>query len=122
MAQISQVANDQVVHMDDVDRVAPMFLPALRIVVRGDAGDQHITDLVLTRPAHNTRTTADGGGIVVAWMVVTDGNNGGVDLAQQAECISRGRTLLRRERVGDYCRILATQYKAGVAQPRDFHS
>jgi hypothetical protein len=47
-------------------------------------------------------------------MVVTDGDDGGIDLTQRVPW-------LRRKGISDQSNILATQLKTGVAKPGNFH-
>ncbi len=82
MTQIPQVANHQVIHMDDINGIAPMLLTTMTIMIGGHAGDEHIADLILTRSPYNTGIAANGGDIVVVGVIMTDGDDGGVELTQ----------------------------------------
>src|SRR5579875_1799620 len=103
------------IHMNDINGVAPQFLPAFIIVVGGNAGNQDITDLIFARTAHNIRFPSDALDIIMPRMVMTDGDDGGIDLTQR---VAR----LRRKGIGDQRNILATQLKTGVAKPGNFHT
>src|SRR6266702_8218127 len=107
MTQISQVANHQIIHMDDIDRIAPVKLSPLIVVKRRDARNQHITNLVLARLAHHARIPANDRGIIMPWMSMADGDDGGAELTQLLKFSRRG-VLLRRERVSDNNTMLAT--------------
>src|SRR5437667_12668464 len=99
MTQISQVTDHQVVHMDDIDRVASMFLPMCIVMIRGNAGDEYIADLVLAGSSHDTWIATHSLNIVMSRVGMAYGNNRGVDLAQQPGRIPGRGSLLRRERV-----------------------
>ena len=48
-------------------------------------------------------------------MIVTDGDDGGIDLTQRVP-------RLRRKGISDQSNILATQLETGVAKPGNFHN
>src|SRR5207237_3801281 len=114
MTEIAEMTDDDIIHVDDVDGVAPAFLATFVIVVGGDAGDQNVADFILTRATHHTWIASDARHVVMSWMVVADGDDGGTDFPQ-------GALGLRREWICDKTYIFATQLKAGVAQPGYFH-
>src|SRR5581483_6979820 len=93
MAQIAEVAEDNVIHVDDIDRVATLLLPMLVVVIGGDACDQHIADLVFARPSHHIGFTPDPHDIVVTGVVMADGDDRGVALAQSRRLPLRGAML-----------------------------
>src|SRR5579859_6964427 len=114
MTQISQVADHQIVHMDNIDSVATVFLPTFVIMIGSNTGNEHITNLILPRPVYNTWIPTYSCNVIMAGMVMADSDDGGVDLTQRGQFPLRG-ALLRRERVGNKCNIFATQLKTGVA-------
>src|ERR1700716_2538491 len=120
VSQVAEMANNQVIHVDNINGVASVLLPTLVVVIGGNASNKDITDFILPRTTYCTRSPPYAHDIVVSWMIVTDGDDGGVDLTQAA-CIPLRGSLLRREWVGDQGDIFATQLKAGVAQPGYFH-
>src|SRR5271167_4505861 len=115
------MANDQVIHVDHVNRIASSFLAAFIVVVGRDADDQHITDFIFTGAAYDVRIAAHRGGIVMPRMVMTDGDDGGVDLTQPSGLPLREVCQLRRKGIGNQCNVLATQLEASVAKPGNFH-
>src|SRR5579875_295204 len=108
------MANHQIIHMDDIDSISTLLLTAFVIMKRGHARNQHVADLILARPAHHTRIAAHALRIVMPGMIMTDGDDGGMNLAQRV-------ALLRSKRVGNQGNILATQLETGVAKPEYFH-
>src|SRR5205085_5336494 len=106
----------QIIHMNDIDGVAPKLSPVLIVVIRGHTGNQHIAPLILAGTTHDAWITANANNIVMTGMIMADCDNSGVELAQP-----EGVTLLRRERVCDQGNMFATQLKAGVALPGNFH-
>src|SRR5207248_8506368 len=112
MAQVSQMADHQVIHVNDIDGIASKLSSVLIVVIRGYTGNQHVTYLVLAWTAHDTWITANASNIVMTGMIMADRDDSGVELAQP-----EGVTLLRRERVCDQGNMFATQLKAGVALP-----
>src|ERR1700730_17911440 len=82
VAQVSKVTDHEVIHVNNINGIASAFRAALRVVVGGDAGNQHITDLIFAGAAHHTRIPGNGFREVMAGVVMTDGDDGGVDLAQ----------------------------------------
>src|SRR5579884_1209987 len=116
MAQVSQVADHQIIHVNDIDGIASKLSSVLIIMIRGYTSNQHVTYLVLPRTPHDAWVAANTSNIVVTGMIMADCDNSGVELAQP-----EGVTLLRRERVCDQGNMFATQLKAGVALPGNFH-
>src|SRR5690349_16380824 len=116
MAQISQMADHQVIHVNDIDGITSKLSTMLVIMVRGDTGNQHITNLILPRAAHDSWIASNASNIVMTGMIMADCDNSGVEFAQPEEV-----TLLRREWVCDQGNMFATQLKAGVALPGNFH-
>jgi hypothetical protein len=118
--QIAEMADHQVIHVNNINSVASILLPTFVVVIGCNTGNKDITDFILPRTTYSPWFPPYAHDIVMPWMVVADGDDGGVDLAQ-AVCVPLRGSLLRRERVGDQGNIFATQLKAGVAQPRYFH-
>src|SRR5947209_3792733 len=116
MAQVSQVTDHQIIHVNDIDGIAPKLLPMLIVMIRGHTSNQYVTYLILPRTPHDTWVATNASNIVMTGMIVADCDNSGVELAQP-----EGVTLLRRERVCDQGHMFATQLKAGVALPGNFH-
>ena len=116
MTQVPQVADHQIIHVNDIDGIAPKLSPVLIVMIRGHAGNQHIAYLILPRTLHGSWVTANASNIVMTGMIMADCDDSGVELAQP-----EGVTLLRRERVCDQGNMFATQLKAGVALPGNFH-
>ena len=83
MPQVTQVTDNQVIYVNDIDRVPAMFLPTFIIVIRGYAGDQHVANLIFAGATHNTRIAADALDIIMPIMVMADGDDRGIDLAQR---------------------------------------
>src|SRR6202165_5297701 len=84
MAQVSQVTDHEVIHVNNINGIASAFRAALRVVVGGDAGNQDITDLIFAGTAHYTKIptiSPDAFHEVMARVVMTDGDDGGIDLA-----------------------------------------
>src|ERR1700732_581845 len=99
MTQIPKMADHYIVYMDDIDGVTPMLFSMLVVVIGGDTCYEHITDLIFTRSLHHARIPAQRSDIVMTWMLMTDSDDGGVDLTQRREfCLRNSR--LRGERVG----------------------
>src|SRR5437660_928987 len=78
MAQVSQVADHEVIHMNDIDGIASEFDAAFVIMIGSNAGNQDITDLIFAGTAHHTRITSNALGKVVSGMIMADGNDGGI--------------------------------------------
>src|SRR5579884_508222 len=109
------MTNYYFIHMNDINGIAPQLLPAFIIVIGGDAGNQDITDLIFAWAAHNIWFPRNTLNIIMPGMVMTDGDDGGIDLTQRV-------TRLRRKGIGDQRNIFATQLKTGVAKPGNFHT
>src|SRR5947207_15904297 len=107
MTQISQVADSNIIYMNDVDGIATMLLPSLIVMIGSDAGNKHITDLILARTLYHTWIPIHGHDIIMPRMIMADCDDGGADLTQLVQ-FSRCGALLRRERVGDNGNMLAT--------------
>src|SRR5579872_4246307 len=99
MAEVAQVTDHQIIHMNDIDCVAPALLSMLLIMIRGDAGNQHVADLVFAGAAHHARIAHDARSIIMPGVVMADGDDGGSDLAQRV-------SWLRRERISDQGNVL----------------
>src|SRR5512142_3338773 len=97
MAQVSQMADHQIIHVNDIDGIAPKLSPVLIVMIRGHASDQHITHLILSRTLHDTWIATNASNIVMTGMIMADCDDSGVELTQP-----EGVTLLRRERVCDH--------------------
>src|SRR5579883_3413227 len=118
MAQVAQVADHDIVHVDDINGIAAKLLAPLIIVIGGDAGNQNIADLIFSRSPHNTRIPAHAHSIVMAWMIVADGDNRGGKLAQPGSVCSAS---LGRKRISNQGNALAFELEARVAEPGNFH-
>src|SRR5579883_2861844 len=118
MAQVAQVADHDIVHMDDINGVAAKLLAALVVVIGGDAGNQDIADLVLSWPPHNPRIPAHAHSIVMARMIMADGDNRGGKLTQPGSVCGAS---LGRKRISNQGDALALELKARVAKPGNFH-
>ncbi len=116
VSQVSQVTDHKVIHVNDINRIAPAFRATFCVVVGRDACNQHVADLVFSRAAHHARIPVNAFYKVVAGMVVTDGDDGGSDLAQ-LERFPLGLSWLRRKGIGYQGNIFATQHEARVAEP-----
>src|SRR5437660_11688433 len=100
MAQIAEVAENEIIHVHNIDGVATLLLPVLVVVVGGDTCDQHVADLVFARSPHHVWFAPNACDVVVTGMVVTDGDDRGVTLAQSWRFPLRG-TMLGREWICD---------------------
>src|SRR5579883_2556413 len=118
MAQVAQVADHDIVHVDDINGIAAKLLAPLIIVIGGDAGNQNVADLVFSRPPHNPWIPAHAHSIVMAWMIVADGDNRGGNLTQPGSICGAS---LGRKRIGNQGDALALELKARVAKPGNFH-
>src|SRR6185312_17269354 len=108
------MANHHVIHMNDINGVTTKLLATFIIVVSRNAGNQNITDLIFSRATYNPWLPSNTLGIVMPGVVVTDGDDGGIDLTQRVPW-------LRRKGIGDQSNILATQLETSVAVPCNFH-
>src|SRR5712692_804616 len=121
------MTDDQVIHVDHVNRVASALLTAFIVVIGGNANDQHITYLIFTGATYDVRLATHPGGIVMPWMIMTDGDDRGVDLTQPSGlplrevCVAPRFIVGGRKGIGNQCNILATQLEASVAKPGNFH-
>src|SRR5260370_35888853 len=120
MTQVSQMTNDKLVHMDDIDSIAAKLFATLIIMVRGDTSNQNVADLIFSRSLHNARITPYAQNIIMAWVVVADSHNRGRGLSQPGG-FSAWRTRLGREWISNQGYILAPQLKARMAKPGYFH-
>src|SRR5579883_1457047 len=118
MAQVAQVADHDIVHVDDIDGIAAKLLAPLVVVIGGDAGNQNVADLVFSRPPHNPWVPAHAQRIVMAWVIVADGDNRGGNLTQPGSICGAS---LGRKRIGNQGDALALELKARVAKPGNFH-
>src|SRR2546428_7617629 len=115
------MTDDQVIHVDHVNCVASALLTAFIVVVGGNANDQHITYLIFTGATNDVRLATHPGGIVMPWMIMTDGDDRGVDLTQPSGLPLWEVCQLRRKGIGNQCNVLATQLEASMAKPGNFH-
>src|SRR6266481_207691 len=109
VTEITQVADADVVDLDQVDRVPPVLRPPFGVVVRGHADHGHAGDFVFTRPADLVRL-AHRLGVVVILVVVADRDQVGVEPLQLQP--DRGRV-----RVGDDGSATAAKPEAAVSKP-----
>src|SRR5581483_6566934 len=71
-----------------------------------------------SRPPHNPRIPAHAHSIVMAWMIVADGDNRGGNLTQPGSVCGAS---LGRKRISNQGNALALDLKARVAEPGNFH-
>ncbi len=114
MAEITQVADPYVLHLDDEGDVFPALRSPFAVVMSADPGQERAVYFVLPWTVEDHRMT--GYRLHVAVVIVTMAN--GDDIGRRlADCVSSGR----RARVGYYRRLAPAYAKTRVAQPDDLH-
>ena len=83
MTQVTKVTDHYIIHMDDIDGVASTHCATLIIVICCNSCNQHFIDFVFARSAYNARITTHTLDIVMAWMIMANCNNRGVDFTQR---------------------------------------
>ena len=74
VAEIAEMADDEVVEADREDRVPSPFGPFSSSWKAADTGDEHLVDLVLSRTAQDHRLAADGPEAGVTGVFVRHGH------------------------------------------------
>src|SRR5260370_8128662 len=101
MPKVPKVPDDEIIHMDDINCITAKFLPMFIVVVRSNAGDQNIADLIFARTTHYSGIAIYATCKVMPGVIVADGDDGGIYLTQRV-------FYLRRKDVSNQGNILAT--------------
>src|SRR5579864_2457357 len=75
MPKVAEMAEANIIHRDDVDRVAASLLPGGSIMEGSHPGNQDAADLVFSRPLKHLWITAYRGRVIVTRVIVADGDN-----------------------------------------------
>ena len=114
VAEVAEMADDEVVEPDGEDRVAASRGALVVVVKCRDTGHQDLFDLVLAGPSQHDRLPADRAQTGVPRVVVGDRHKGGVRLRD-------GMSGFRVGWVGEHDALAAAHAEAGVAEPCQIH-
>src|SRR5438874_277360 len=110
--QVAEVADPDVVDLDQVDGVAPMLGAFLRVVIRRHADHAEAGYLVLAWTSDLVGSVANDLRVVVVVVLMADRH----DLRVHPRKLQADRG---RIRVGDHCRATAAKPEAAMSQPGD---
>src|SRR6185437_9109389 len=114
MAQVAEVAEPDILHLDDVDRVAASLPSGYAIMEGSYPRDQHAPDFILTRTLNHFRIPTYHGRVIMAWVIVADRDNFRLQAQRRAP---KGELV----RIGDQRDVLAPQTKTTMAEKRNIH-
>src|SRR5438445_8299547 len=114
VAEISEMADHEIVEAYREDRVPSTRRALLIVVVRGAAGDEHLAHLVFAGPAEHYRLASDGLETRMPRVVVRDGDDRSLGLWD-------GVTRFGVGRVGQHDPFAAAHAKTRVAEPGEVH-
>src|SRR5579864_5357162 len=111
VAEVAEVTDPHVVHLEQVDGVATLLGSSLRVVVGRESDHAHAGDLVLARPVNLVRSVTDDLHVPVVLVVVADRHQVGIHARKLQS--DRGRIRIR-----DHGRVLASEPETGMTKPR----
>src|SRR6266700_2474704 len=106
------MTDHKIIHMNNIHRVPSTLFTMFIIVVRGNASNQNVANLIFPWSMHHISIPTHTSSIVMPWMIVADGDDRGSELTQLWGFPFGIPCQLRRKRVSNQSDTLATQLEA----------